>query len=323
MTPGEYRQPHNGMVHSQGGLFRVDYITSCSIIARSNDFKNTGEFAHKARYSDRMDDTNDVYLCQVSKTVSCGACCGLYNLPNLSREKLEILLLKRTDDFAAVPRTEDGIYEFKRRNRGPHRLSRPFPQFHHCPFLGLIGSQESRVGCLLHPAAPGNNKDYRSMSWYGEHACRTYFCPSTNKLVPVYQSILKRAIDNWYDFGLIVTEHALVNAYFKEVESRIGRPITVSDYTLNIEAMEAIREFAALKGTWPYRRNDSLGPCNFFFENGLYPRPDVFRTSPDIRLSHYEKIFRELDSGFSTEKEIAAAEKILDRLFLQAEKAIV
>jgi hypothetical protein len=178
------------------------------------------------------DNTNNIYFCQVSETVSCGACCGLYNLPDLSREKLEKLLSKRTEDFTSVPRSEDGIFEFQRNNKGPHRLSRPFAQFHHCPFLGLIGEKKSRPGCLLHPATPGNNGvDYRSLSWYGEQACRTYFCPSTEKLPPLYQSILLQTIDDWYVFGLIVTEHALLTAYFKEVESRLGRHVTESDCT--------------------------------------------------------------------------------------------
>jgi hypothetical protein len=270
-----------------------------------------------------MDDTPDIYLCQVSETVSCGACCGLYNLPNLSREKLEILLSNRTNDFESVSRTEDGIFEFQRRNRGPHRLSRPFPQFHHCPFLGMIGGEKRRVGCLLHPAVPGNNGlDYRSLSWYGEKACRTYFCPTTNKLSRVYQSILIQTIDNWSDFGLIVTEHSLVTAYFKEVEARLGRCISVSDYTQNTQATSAFKEFSELKSQWPYRRPDAPGPCNFFFENGLYPRPAVFRATPGIRISPYERILRELDSGFSSEKEIEAADRLLDDLFLKAERAL-
>jgi hypothetical protein len=293
--------------------------------------QNSGVGVDKANHSDTcMDDTHDVYLCQVSETVSCGACCGLYNLPNLSREKLEILLSKRTEDFALVPRTEDGIYEFQRSNKAPHRLSRPFAEFHHCPFLGLIGGEKRRVGCLLHPAVPGNNGvDYRSLSWYGELACRSYFCPATNKLPTVYQSILRQSIDNWYVFGLIVTEHALVTAYFKEVESRLGRHVEVIDYTQNIGATNAFREFAELKSIksikskWPYRRDDSPGPCNFFFENGLYPRPGVFRASPDIRLSSYENILRELDAGFSSEKELVAAEQFLDDLFLKTERSIV
>ena len=271
-----------------------------------------------------MNDTHDIYLCQVSETVSCGACCGLYNLPDLSREKLEILLSKRTRDFAPVPRTEDGIYAFQGKNKGPHRLSRPFPEFHHCPFLGLIGGEKSRVGCLLHPAAPVNNGvDHRSLSWYGEQACRTYFCPATHKLPAVYQAILIQTIDNWYVCGPIVTEHALVTAYFKEVESRLGRHITVNDYAQNIGATDAFREFAEHKSKWPYRRDDSPGPCNFFFENGLYPRPGVFRATPDIPLSSYETILRELDSGFSFAKEIAAADQLLDDLFFKTERALV
>ena len=270
------------------------------------------------------DDTHDIYLCQVSETVSCGACCGLYNFPDLSREKLEILLSKRTEAFVSVPRTEDGIYEFKRNNKGPHRLSRPFPGFHHCPFLGLIGGDLSRVGCLLHPTAPGNNEvDYRFLSWYGEHACRTYFCPGTKKLPAVYQSILIQTIDNWYDYGLIVTEHALVTAYFKEMEFRLGRNTTVSDYTQNIGARDAFREFVELKSKWPYHREDFPGPCNFFLENGLYPRPGVFRNTLDIRPSSYENILEELDAGFSSAKEIAAADQLLDDLFLKTERAIV
>lgn len=267
--------------------------------------------------------TDDIYLCQVGEKVSCGACCGLYNLPNLSRQKLENLLLKRTRDFALVARSEEAIYEFKRRNKGPCRQLRPFPQFHHCPFLGLMGDQKSRVGCLLHPAAPGNNSvDYRFLSWYGELACRTYFCPAANILPSVCRSILIEAIDDWYIFGLIVTEHALVKAFFEELESRLGRQVTVNDYKENIKARAVFREFAELKVQWPYRRNDSPGPCNYFFENGLYTRPNVLRAAEDIRRSCYEDIFRELDSGFSSEKELEAAEKRVDKILLRAVKAV-
>ncbi len=270
-----------------------------------------------------MDAANDLYLCQVSATVSCGACCGLYNLPKLSREKLDLLLARRTEAFAAVARNEEGIYQFKRSNKGPPRLSRPFPGFHHCPFLGLIGAGKSRVGCLLHPAAPGNNgTDYRSYSWYGEMACRSYFCPATQKLSPVYQAIVKETIDNWFDFGLLVTEHALVTAYFKEVESRLGRSVAAGDYPRNSRAADAFREFAALKCHWPYRRADCPGPCNFFLENGLYPRPGVCRQSADIPPSSYETILGELDSGFSSAGELMAAEKVLDGLFVKAARAI-
>lgn len=271
-----------------------------------------------------MAEADDIYLCQVSENLSCGACCGLYNVPDLSREKLEKLLAERTGDFASVPRTEDGIFAFQRKHKGPHRLSRPFAQFHHCPFLGLIGERNSRPGCLLHPAAPGNDgREYRSLSWYGEQACRNYFCPSTTELSGVYRSILLQTIDNWYDFGLLLTEHALLNAYFAEMTSRLGRPVTEADYAQNTGAREAFREFARLKSHWPFRRQDAPGPCNFFFANGLYPRPEVFRASPDIRQSPYDQLLRELDSGFQSPLEIEEADLLLDNLFTRTVAAIV
>jgi hypothetical protein len=237
--------------------------------------------------------------------------------------KLETLLAQRTESFVAVPRTENEIFAFKRKNHGPHRLSRPFPGFHHCPFLGFIGGTKKRVGCLLHPSVPGNNGvDYRSLSWYGEQACQTYFCPSTHKLPSVYQSILIQTIDSWYTFGLIVTEHALLIAYFKEIETRLGRPVVVGDYVNNIKAADALNEFAELKTNWPYRRDDCPGPCNFFFENGLYPRPDFLLAIPTSWPSSYKEIFRELDSGFSSEKEIIEGCRLLDNLFVKTQQAI-
>ena len=238
-------------------------------------------------------------------------------------EKLEMLLTQRTVSFASVPRTEDEIFSFKRKNNGPHRLSRPFPGFHHCPFLGFIGGPKKRVGCLLHPSVPGNNGvDYRSLSWYGEQACRNYFCPSTDKIPRVFKLILIQSIDNWYTFGLIVTEYALLTAYFKEIEFRLGRQVVVSDYVNNIKAANALNEFAELKANWPYRRDDCPGPCNFFFENGLYPRPDFFHTIPAGWPTSYKEIFRELDSDFSSEKDLIEGCRLLDNLFVKTQRAI-
>lgn len=270
-----------------------------------------------------MNQSHDRYLCQVSETVSCGACCGLYNLPDLSRKTLDTILFKRTVDFASVPRTEDAIFEFQRKNKGPNRLSRPYSQFHHCPFLGYIGCEKRTVGCLLHPEATGNNgTDYRCFSWYGEQACRLYLCPSAKQLSAQYKKVLKLVIDDWYLYGLLVTEYRLVTGYFKEIESRLGRQVTVADYVDNKKTREALNRFLGLKLNWSYRRPESPGPCNYFFENGLYDRPTVFRAHPEIRKSHFEEILKELDSGFASDEELLAAEIILEKLFREAELSI-
>jgi len=265
-----------------------------------------------------------VYLCQVGERVSCGACCGLYNMADLSQRSLEEMLAGRTDAFARVPRTVAGIEAFQKKIEGWTPPQRPFADFYHCPFLGLVGCSGRRVGCLLHPAAAGNNgRDWRGLSYYGALACRTYFCPSVRQLPRPYLHILRQSLNHWYPFGLIVTERRLLFAFFREVESRIGRPATAADFAKNSSPAELLREFAGLKIKWPFRRKDAPGPCNYFFENGEYPRPAVHRSEGSIPLSHHEEILRELDSGFSSAGELQAAEELLDDLFSRLRETIV
>jgi hypothetical protein len=262
------------------------------------------------------ENSETVYLCQVSDGVSCGACCGLYNLKDLSKTKLEAMLAKRTESFASVPRTEEGLDDFRRKIEGGTPPERPFPDFHHCPFLGLIGPEKSRVGCLLHPVASGNGgKDYRWVSWYGAMACRIYFCPTQRYLPPSYQMIVRETAEHWYLYGLIVTEHRLLAAFFREVENRIGRRPGLADFAPASTAAALFREFAGLKLHWPYRRKGAPGPCHYLFENGEYHRPAVQRESPHIPPSRFDAIFRELDSGFNSVDDLGRAEGQLEALF--------
>jgi len=265
-----------------------------------------------------------VYLCQVGEGVSCGACCGLYNIADLSQRSLEAMLTERTEAFARVSRTAEAIEAFQKKVEGWTLPKRPFPDFYHCAFLGLIGLNGRRVGCLLHPAAAGNNGiDWRGLSYYGAMACRTYFCPSVRQLPQPHLQILRQAMDHWYPFGLIVTERRLVTIFFREVENRIGRPVTAADFAKGSGPVELLREFAGLKREWPFRRKDAPGPCNYFFENGEYPRPSVQRSGENIPLSRYEAIFKELESAFSSKKDLRAAEGLLDDLFSRLQKLIL
>jgi hypothetical protein len=72
-------------------------------------------------------------------------------------------------------------HPFRRNGLPSISNNQPFPEFHHCPYVGLIGNELSRVGCLLHPMAEGNTGvDFRGLSYYGGMACRIYFCPVNN-----------------------------------------------------------------------------------------------------------------------------------------------
>lgn len=256
------------------------------------------------------------YLCQVGTRVSCGACCGLYNVLRLTPSGLETMLADRRDAFARVPRTPEAIEDFGWRQLGWTPEERPFPHFHHCPFVGLIGRLRRRVGCLLHPDAPGNEgRDWRELSYYGAKACRTYFCPTTRELSPEHQGIIRQGIDHWYLYGLVITEYRLWSTFFATLETRIGRPVVPQDFIGHPEARSRLQAFAALKLAWPFRRAQAPGPCNYFFDNACYPRPEVERKDPAIPLSPHEAIFRELESQFEDREAQQRAEAMVARIF--------
>jgi len=264
-----------------------------------------------------MDNTNPppVYLCQVSRRVSCGACCGLYNVADQSRGALEKRLLRRTERFAGIARTEDGIERFRRAIEGWTPEDRPFPRFHHCPFLGLIGTEGTRVGCLLHPGVTGNDgRDLRHMSYYGARACQTYFCPASHNLPRRYRRILRGLLDDWYAYGSIVTEHIYLEAIFSTLENRTGRPIGPGDFGRNQPAVHDLRRLVGLKLSWPYRRDQSSGICHFVFDNGLYKRPPIRWPGAQRPCHAYQVIFRELESQFESEGDMHGAARLLDDL---------
>lgn len=255
------------------------------------------------------------YLCQVNPNVSCGACCGLYNVGDPSPENLTAILTRRTRWFVEVPRNVAGIDAFKAGVESAEPQARPFPDFHHCAFLGMIEDDGRRVGCLLHPLAEGNQGlDWRGLSYYGGMACRTYFCPSVRRLPVRWLTAIRQCMTDWYLHGLVVTERWLLTGFFTALEKRIGRRIRENDFIArsSAEALKAAMTF--MKCEWPFRRKDAPGVCNYFFEDGRHERPIMETYRRTIPTSRFEAIFRELDTGFASVKQMAEAEGQIEAL---------
>jgi hypothetical protein len=254
-----------------------------------------------------------VYLCQVGETVSCGACCGLYNLSDPGRERLEQMLAARTERFRGTPRTPDAIAAFQTEMEPAE--PRPFSDFYHCPFIGLIGDGGRRAGCLLHPLAEGNaGVDYRGLSFYGGLACREYFCPSCRSLPPAYKTLVQAACDDWYLYGLAVTEDRLLSAFFGEVERRLGRPLPADPGRLRPEAVTAVAEFLRLKVDWPFRGPGWKGPAHYLFNDGLHPRPAVDYARLGVQRSPHDQVLQELETCPRSPAELEDAEGRIERL---------
>jgi hypothetical protein len=256
-----------------------------------------------------------VYLCQAGESVSCGACCGLYNCAQASRGNLAELIASRTAEFRKVPRTPDAITDFQVKMERRDPRPRPYPDFYHCPFLGFIGGRHSRVGCLLHPQADGNQGiDYRGLSFYGGMACREYFCPTYRNLPAAYKEIVKAVCTDWYTYGLAITEERMLAGFFGAVEHRLGRSLTAADIQSRPESRTAIADFLELKQNWPFRRPDWPGVGNYFFNDHRYLPPAVDYARLGAERSHHDIVLQELWSAFSTTEELRAAETLIERI---------
>ena len=116
-----------------------------------------------------------VILCQHAGS-SCGACCGLYNRADLSREAVRKDLRRNTALFREVTHTPESLTAAAaRRSRElPPRL---FLSVRSCPLLGFLDEQETRIGCLGHPLATGG-PDLRASGAYNLLTCEAFLCPS-------------------------------------------------------------------------------------------------------------------------------------------------
>jgi len=255
-----------------------------------------------------------IYLCQVSETVSCGACCGLYNVAAASRKNLVTMLTDRTEAFSERPRGMEAILEFGKDVENRTTDGRPFPEFHHCPFIGLIGPEKSRVGCLLHPKNPINQGiDYRGLSYYGGLACDVYFCPSSRLLSPVVKRLILSAADDWYAYGSMITEEKLLTRLFDHVEKGLKRRLTEKDLHRTPRYYSAVREVLSLKCDWPYRPENAPTPCHYFFTDRRYQKPPVLYAYGGAGSSFHD-VFYELISRFDSPESQKSAEKTIQAL---------
>ena len=255
-----------------------------------------------------------VYLCQVRDELSCGACCGLYNLPAADETALARTLKRRSEAFARVPRQIDAVADFGRRILEEIADRQPISGFHHCPFVGLIGERMSRVGCLLHPLAPQNRGiDLRGLSHYGGMACRIYFCPSHESLEPAWKRIVQQTVGTWHLYGLVITEDELLAGLFQLIEARLGRPVTEEGILSNPDCARAMTTLLRLKCDWPYRPPGVPGPVNYFFKDRGRTRPPVAYPPGRTAPPELDAIFRALGAAFESESALADAEQRIRR----------
>jgi hypothetical protein len=256
-----------------------------------------------------MKEGNFIHLCQPDDTKSCGACCGLYNYAVSTRASLRERLRNRTALFRRTVRCEADLQAFAEQIKKSEDGARLYDVIYCCEYLGFLDAGERRVGCLLHPLQNGG-RDLRGVSFYGRELCDGHFCPSYHYISRAEQQALLRVLDDWYLYGLCVTDIDLVKEYFRLVSEKAGE--MPSPDLFKIPALkEAALRFFLFKTDWPFRSEAVNRFGKYYFDGSQYMIHHIDYEVLGIETSRFNRIFLSLASEFRSAEEVREAEKLI------------
>lgn len=260
----------------------------------------------------------DLHLCQPETQKSCGWCCGLYNVRDASKEALIPKLRARTEEFAKVERSVAAIQYFSEKITGEEQSQFLDEEFHSCEFVGFLDSDETRVGCMLHPLARGNKSiDYRGLSFHGAMACQGFFCRSYRELSGAEKRVILGTIRDWHLYGLVISDADYVKSFFSLTEERLGRQLDLPRLLVP-PASELVHEFFYWKVDWPFRNHDSNPkPCSASIVSSAKQAIHSQRSPALMDL-----MFGCLGSKFKSRAEHRCAEQKVDQLFSCLDKLV-
>jgi len=250
-----------------------------------------------------------LHLCQPDNTKSCGACCGLYNFEDHVRETLVSLLERRTKLFLS-PGEKPDVSGYRRKVKEFPPAPKLCETIYNCEFLGFVDREHRKVGCLLHPLLH-HGIDLRTCSFYGAQLCRDHFCISFTCLTPAEQGAVIGSLDDWYLYGLVITDVDFVKAFFTHVQNRLGDCLRV-DRLSTIPVQTALRDFFELKSAWKFLSSTRrLG--KYYFSQAEYRIARLaYKKTWGMEPSRFDTIFMSLASVFESEDDVREAESIIE-----------
>ena len=245
-------------------------------------------------------------LCQPDECKSCGACCGLYNYHDNSRAVLTERLRRRTECFSAL-RNDTDQYRHEVATLEGAKL---YETIYNCEFLGFIDKDHKRIGCLLHPDV-NEGRDLRGISFYGADLCRQHLCPSHEKLTAIEKEVVIRLLDDWYLYGLCITDIDLIKSYLFHIQNAVGEEFDPVRLDTNPTLTKLMKEFFFWKEQWPFRRKEALRFGKYYFLEEEYHIAHIDYGGLGLDPSPYDAIFLSFASEFRDETEVSTAEEIV------------
>lgn len=254
-------------------------------------------------------DSPFVHLCQPDASKSCGACCGLYNYLDSGREALAARLRRRTALFRATVRGPGDLALFSRTVKEQEDGAKRYEVIHCCEYAGFLDEGERRVGCLLHPMQNGG-RDMRDASFYGRELCDGHFCPSYSYISRAEKLALLEILDDWYLYGVCVTDIDLVKEFFRLVSEAAGEMPSPARFR-NPALREEARRFFELKLAWPFRSEAANRFGKYSFDGSEYSIHAIDYGALGCGKSRFDRILLSLQSEFTNRDDLRAAEDTL------------
>lgn len=258
-----------------------------------------------------MSNPNIIVLCQPDGSKSCGACCGLYNYVDSSRSSLERRLRERTKRFHQIVRNPGDVKRFAEATLAAEDFKKRYEVIHCCEYLGFLDKDEKKVGCLLHPEQ-NSGVDMRDVSFYGQELCAGHLCPSHYFISQSQSQILVKIIDDWYLYGLVLTDIDLVTQYFRLIADRIGTELKPEVFE-NEQLKRIALEYFAWKITWPFRSQETNRLGKYYFDGSQYMISHIDYEKYGREVSPLNPILLSLCSSFQDAAGLEAAEGMIWR----------
>ncbi len=258
----------------------------------------------------------EFFLCQPDEEKSCGACCGLYNFIDHSREFITNILKERRETLLKWKGTLSDYRYFMEKKEKPYLL---FPTTYTCPFLTFLNEENTKIGCVLHPLYSG--QDRRDVAYYGSKICSEHRCVSYLYYSEVEWKAVVKFTHDWYLYGMVLHDIDFVKSFFRLIEEKISRKITSHDLEL-LKVREAFEEYFSLKEKWPFKIKGGKVLDKYESHENEYRIRRLNTWGIVDEKSHYYKIFRSLESEFSSSEQLENAIKIFDKLINKIRIAI-
>lgn len=248
-------------------------------------------------------------LCQPDAQKSCGACCGLYNYVDSSREALTRRLSTRTKRYRELVRGPEDLGRYAEATFAAEDFRKRYEVIYCCEYLGFLDHDEKKVGCLVHPMQ-NDGIDMRTVSFYGQEVCAGHICPSHHFIPRNQQLILLKIMDDWYLYGLCLTDIDLVVTYFRLIADRIGEELK-PDVFDRPELKRKALEYFQWKLTWPFRSAEANRLGKYYFDGSQYMISHIDYEKFGREISPLNTILLSLSSEFHHSDDITAAENMI------------